>query len=444
MPTAMAEPVSIRPSPPNAAPPAALRPTHARYWVIAFAVALAIIQYVDRVCISQAAPLISRDLSLDKWQMGWVFSAFTLAYALFEIPAGYLGDRIGPRKVLLRIVLWWSFFTAATGWVWNWASLLVTRFLFGAGEAGAFPNLTKAFQRWLPLRERTRAQGVMWMSARLGGAFTPALVFLCLQYVTWRVAFLLFGLLGVVWAIVFFRWYRDDPRAQKQVNAAEAALLPVAVTEGSHFKAPWKQLFASRTVWCLCGQYFACSYSFYFFITWFPTYLLEARHFEIGQGSLLAGMPLLLGACGSLFAGWVSPILGRGPAGMGRTRRGLGALGCAGAACLLIVPTWLTNPYLAVAAIALVGFCNDIQLPGAWTACMDVGGQAVATLSGTMNMMGNVGGCVSPIVCGYIVKQTGNWNLAFYVTAAAYVLGAFCWLAMDPVTPLEEQGKGKG
>ena len=166
------------------------RPTRARYWVIAFAVALAIIQYIDRVCISQAAPLISRDLSLNKWQMGWVFSAFTLAYALFEIPAGYLGDRIGPRKVLLRIVLWWSFFTVATGWVWNWTSLLVTRFLFGAGEAGAFPNLTKAFHRWLPQHERTRAQGVMWMSARLGGAFTPGLVFLCLQYVTWRTCLL--------------------------------------------------------------------------------------------------------------------------------------------------------------------------------------------------------------------------------------------------------------
>ena len=438
----MAEPLSIRPSPPNAAPPACLRPTHARYWVIVFAVALAIIQYIDRVCISQAAPFISRDLGLNKWQMGWVFSAFTLAYALFEIPAGYLGDRIGPRKVLLRIVLWWSFFTVATGWVWNWVSLLVTRFLFGAGEAGAFPNLTKAFHRWLPLHERTRAQGVMWMSARLGGAFTPGLVFLCLQYVTWRTAFLLFGLLGVVWAIIFFWWYRDDPRAVKQVNAAEAALLPVEADAGHHFKAPWKLLFTSRTVWCLYGQYFACSYSFYFFITWFPTYLLEARHFDVGQGSLLAGMPLLLGACGSLFAGWISPILSR-RAGRGAPGRGAAWARSAavGAACLLIVPTWLTNPYLAVAAIALVGFCNDIQLPGAWTACMDVGGKSVATLSGTMNMMGNVGGFVSPIVCGYIVKQTGNWNLAFYVTAGAYLLGAFCWLGMDPVTPLEEQGR---
>ena len=415
------------------------RPTHTRYWVIVFAVALAVIQYIDRVCISQAAPFITRDFLLDETQMGWVFSAFTLAYALFEIPAGYLGDRIGPRKVLLRIVLCWSFFTAATGWMWNWGSLVVTRFLFGAGEAGAFPNLTKAFHRWLPLAERTRAQGIMWTSARLGGAFTPLLVFACLQHITWRVAFQLFGLLGVFWAIVFAWWYLDDPRAHKQVNAAEAALLPAEADPADHFHVPWKLLFTSRTVWCLCGQYFACSYSFYFFITWFPTYLFKARGFDLKQSALLAGTPLFVGAFGSLLAGWLSPILSRRLADVRRVRRGMGAAGALGAAALLILATWLTNPYLAVAAIALVAFCNDIQMPGAWTACMDVGGKSVATLSGTMNMMGNVGGFVSPIVCGYLVKHTGNWNLAFYVTAAAYLLGAVCWLSMDPVTPLELQ-----
>src|SRR4051812_2082013 len=159
-----------------AVPPAAVAaPTQARYWVVVFAVTLAIIQYIDRVAISQAAPLISADLSLSPQQMGWVFSAFTLAYALFEIPGGYLGDRIGPRRVLLRIVVWWSCFTAATGWTWNWVSLLATRFLFGAGEAGCFPNLTKAFNRWLPTTERSHAQGILWMSARWGGAAAPLL-----------------------------------------------------------------------------------------------------------------------------------------------------------------------------------------------------------------------------------------------------------------------------
>jgi MFS transporter, ACS family, glucarate transporter len=427
------------PPPGGGASPASGFPTRTRHWVIVFAIALAIIQYIDRVCISQAAPLISKDLRLTDAEMGWVFSAFTLAYALFEIPAGYLGDRIGPRRVLLRIVLWWSFFTAATGWMRSWASLVATRFLFGAGEAGAFPNLTKAFNRWLPLSERPRAQGIMWMSARLGGAFTPLLVLGCLQFVTWRAAFLLFGLLGVVWALLFHWWYRDDPRAHPGVNAAEAALLPVETAATPHFQVPWGKLFSSRTVWCLCGQYFACSYSFYFFITWFPTYLMKQRGFDMKQSAWLAGTPLFLGACGSLFAGWLLPLLTRRWSDPRRARRLVGAAGAAFAAALLIVATQLADPLLAVAAIALVAFGNDVQLPGAWTACMDVGGRYVGTLSGTMNMMGNIGGFLSSIVTGYIVQWTGRWELAFYVTAAAYVLGVGFWLAMDPVTPLEEQ-----
>src|SRR5215470_5118760 len=151
-------------------------PTGVRHLVVVFAVALAVVTYIDRVCISQAAPIMSKDLGLDSRSMAWAFTAFGWAYALFEIPGGYLGDRIGPRAVLARIVLWWSFFTAATGWAWNFVSLMVTRFLFGMGEAGCFPNLTKAFTTWLPEKERTRAQSMMWLSARWGGAFTLLLV----------------------------------------------------------------------------------------------------------------------------------------------------------------------------------------------------------------------------------------------------------------------------
>jgi ACS family glucarate transporter-like MFS transporter len=434
-------PVMSRPDRVPAAPPAdAAAPTHARNWVIVFAVTLAVIQYLDRVAISQAAPLISQDLALSPQQMGWVFSAFTLAYALFEIPGGYLGDRIGPRKVLLRIVVWWSLFTAATGWVWSWASLVLTRFLFGAGEAGCFPNLTKAFNRWLPGPERSRAQGIMWMSARWGGAAAPLLVFGCLQYVNWRVTFLLFGGLGVIWAVVFRWWYRDDPRAHLSVNAAEAALLPAEPgPEAGHDLVPWGKLARSRTVWCLCGQYAALSYAWYFFITWFPTYLLQARGFDLKQSALLAGTPLLLGGFGALVAGWVAPRLSRRLGSVRRARCGLGAAGMAAAAGWLVCSTFVANPYLAVAIIALVSFCNDLMLPGAWTSCMDVGGRFVGTLGGAMNMMGNLGGFLSPIVIGYLVQRTNSWTLAFHVTAGVYLIGAVCWLLLDPVTPLEEQ-----
>ena len=207
--------------------------------MVVFAIVLAVIQYIDRVAISQAAPLISKDLGLDKAQMAWVFAAFTMAYAAFEIPTGYWGDKMGARRVLIRVVLWWSFFTAATGWVWSFWSLFVVRFLFGAGEAGCFPNIARAFNRWLPRDERVRAQGILWMSARWGGAVAPLLLVLVLQYVNWRRAFELFALLGVVWCVFWYRWFRDKPADHPKVNAAELALMPTFEGKSDHPHVPW-------------------------------------------------------------------------------------------------------------------------------------------------------------------------------------------------------------
>ena len=180
-------------------------PSKARYIVTAFAVTLAVITYIDRVGIAVAAPLISKELALSTIQMGWALSAFGWAYAVFEIPGGWLGDKIGPRRVLMRIVMWWSFFTAATGWVWSAPSLIATRALFGAGEAGAFPNLTRVLTIWLPVKERERAQALVWLATRLSGAFTPILVALLISAISWRRTFELFGPIGVVWAILFYR-----------------------------------------------------------------------------------------------------------------------------------------------------------------------------------------------------------------------------------------------
>jgi len=416
------------------------RPTHVRYLVIVFAVALAVITYIDRVCISQAAPAITRELSLTTVQMGYTFAAFGWAYALFEIPGGFLGDWMGPRKVLMRIVLWWSFFTAATGWAWNFLSLVVTRALFGAGEAGCFPNLTKSFTTWLPQHERVRAQGIMWLSARWGGAFTPYLVVLTFQFMSWRHAFELFGGIGVIWAVFFYYWYRDDPRDHPRVNAAELRLL--RGTEGlaqSHANVPWGKLLRSRTVWCLCAQYFCLSYGWYFYITWLPTYLKEARGLELGRGAVLAGLPLFLGGLGSLFCGMISAPLTKLTGSVSLTRKVMAFIGFTAASLLLIVSINLKNPVSAMIAMGFASFANDLVMPGSWGACMDVGGRYAGTLSGTMNMMGNIGGAVSPMAIGYMLRWTNhNWDVTFYVSAAVYFMGSFFWLLMDPVTPLDE------
>jgi MFS transporter, ACS family, glucarate transporter len=418
-------------------------PTRARYWVIVFAITLAVITYIDRVCISKAAPLIQADLGLTKQQMGYAFAAFGWAYALFEIPGGWLGDIIGPRKVLMRVVVMWSAFTAATGWAFNMISLVIFRFLFGVGEAGCFPNLTKAFTIWLPKDERVRAQGIMWLSARWGGAFTPLLVAWVLNYVTWRWAFVLFGFLGVIWAVFFYRWFRDNPHEHPSVNKAELALLPSADKSIAHGNVPWGRFVASPTVWLLWGQYFAMSYGWYFYITWMPTYLKESfPQLSEMQRTLLNCIPLFFGGLGSIFCGLISAPLGRWMGGTARTRRMMGFLGLGGAGVMLLVSIQFKNPLIAVLAVGVASFCNDLAMPGGWGACMDVGGRFAGSLSGSMNMMGNAGGALAPMVVPMVLQATNNnWNANFVMFAVVYFLGALCWLFINPVTPLDGSEK---
>ena len=414
------------------------RPTRVRYWVIVFAVALAVVTYIDRVSISFAATDIRHDLHLDPVEMGWAFTAFGWAYALFEMPGGFLGDWMGPRKVLMRIVLWWSFFTAATGWAWNFASLAVTRFLFGAGEAGCFPNLTKAFTTWLPHRERVRAQGFMWLSARWGGAFTPPLVAWVMGRVGWRHSFEIFGSLGLIWGAVFYWWYRDDPLQNASLNRAERDLLHESSKLASgHGDVPWGKFLRSRSAWMLCWQYFCLSYGWYFYITWFPTYLREGRHVELISSAWLSVAPLFFGGLGNPVSVAINARMVRAGFSVRTTRRVLAYVGFAGAASFLVVSTRMHDPQTAVLLIGLASFCNDLVMPGAWGSAMDIGGKYAGTLSGAMNMWGNIGGALAPLVIGYVLAWTNsNWNLTFYISAAIYLMGIVCWAFLDPVTPV--------
>lgn len=418
--------------------------------MMAFVIVLAVITYIDRVAISQATPEIRRELGFSEKQMGAVFSAFTLAYALFEIPGGWLGDRFGPRSVLMKVVAMWSVFTAATGLAWNYASMLVCRFLFGVGEAGCFPNVTKIFTIWLPSRERVRAQGILWLSARWGGAFTPLLVALVLAAVNWRVAFMLFGLLGVVWAVAFYRWFRDKPGEHPAVNAAELALMDGAECNApGHGSMPWGKLLRSRTAWLLWLQYFCMSYGWYFYITWLPTYLREARSVPLEKSALLAGLPLFFGGVGCFVGGWLAKRLAESWDSVIWARRVVACAGLVGAGAMLVVATRLGDPVWAMVALGLASFSNDLAMASGWGACMDVGGRHAGALSGSMNMMGNLGGAVGPFVVGLILDagksavdakpSFESWVTCFLVAAGIYFIGAVAWLFIDPVTDLEKQ-----
>lgn len=436
----MAQPTSLGTS---------VKPTKARYWVIVFAVTLAILSYIDRVCISQAAPHIMRDLNLSRSQMGMIFSAFAIAYALFEIPGGWMGDALGPRRVLMRIVIWWSAFTAITGYMWNFTSMYVARFLFGAGEAGCFPNLTKSFSAWLPTGERVRAQAIMWMAARWGGAFTPPLVVWTFLHMSWRMAFVVYGAIGIIWAVIFYWWYRDNPREHPSVNEGELALL--AGNErlaAGHGNVPWGRLLRSRTIWLLWAQYFLITYPWYFYITWLPTFLKERYPaLNDSERANLAIFPLFFGGIGSLICAWVTPRIMRATGSMRTTRRFMGALGFLGASLMLFLFTRLVSADrpgtlefagLTMFCLGLTSLFNDLTMPGSWAACMDVGGKYAGTVSGSMNMMGNLAGFVAPWVGGRIVDAGLGWNTFLLTMSLSYLLGALCWPFIDPVTPIDE------
>ncbi len=419
-------------------------PTRAGRTLLWYSVVLAVILYLDRVCISQSQADISRELGLTKTDMGFVIMMFSLAYDIFEVPGGCLGDRIGPRAVLTRVVVWWSAFTVATGVAAGFWSLVAIRFLFGVGEAGCFPNLTKAFGNWFRGEDRTRAQAIMWLAARWGGAFTPLVVVITLDFMTWRHSFFLFGAVGFVWAFFFFRWFRNTPAEHPGVNAAERALLASPADAGlnahGHANPPWGAILASPSVWLLSLQYACLSYGFWFYLTWLPTYIREA--FGMTQAdrylaAALASLPLFLAGISVYLTGKVTPWLVSRVGSVARVRRGLGFAGCGIAAVMLVIATTFESPVMAMFAMGVSCFGNDMCMPGSWTACMDLGGKFAGTLSGFMNMMGMVGGMLAPYTIPLILERAGgNCDVPILVIAGVYAVGSLAWLGIDPVTPL--------
>jgi MFS transporter, ACS family, glucarate transporter len=414
------------------------RPTGARQGVVAFALAMMAIAYLDRVCISTAAPSIQRDLGLSDAQMGYVFSAFTFAYALFEVPSGWLADRFGARLMLARIVLWWSAMTAATALATGFASLLALRLLFGMGEAGALPSMSRAFARWLPPRERGRSFGLTIMAGALGGALTQPIAVFLIERVSWRSTFPVFGAVGLLWAAAWFAWFRDDPHAHGAVNAAELHLIGVDPPT-PHPAVPWRAILQHRGLLALCGMYGGAIYGWYFYLTWLPTYLLRARGFDLHSVGFLAALPLLAIAFGVFAGGWLSDLLSRrfGPTA-GRRFPGLVGLPAA-ALCVLgavETPAPQTATYLLTAAAGLAA----LGVAPAWAVCLDLGGLHAGVVSGAMNTFGNLGGVLSPLVVGFCLQTRGSWNAPLVSVACLYVLAGACWLAIDPRQPLVKSG----
>jgi MFS family permease len=414
-----------------------MKPSRVRYSVVVLAVGLAVLSYMQRVAISEAAGPISRDLHISKAGMGAIFGAFGLSYALFEVPMGLLGDRLGVRRVLTQIVLAWSCFTALTGAAWNVVSLYVIRFLFGAGEAGCFPNLTRMLSTWLPERERATAQSLMWAFTRWGGAATPPLAYLFITLVGWRYAFVGFAALGLVWCAIFLFWFRDDPAKHPAVNAAELALLEESRKLTTHREGHphWLSLLLTSHVAVLILQYFCFSYVWYFYVTWLPTYLHEVRGQSPQRAAALAVLPLLFGGFGCLGLGLMPRRV---------PRRVVAFCGFLATAILLFVFSRMRSAGSAMVAMGMASFCSDLTMPISWDACVEIGGPYTATVAAAMNMLGNLGGFVAPVIGGLILQRSGNWNLLIDTMIGAATVSSLCWLYLNPSEARRELARRYG
>ncbi|MEO8521628.1 MAG: MFS transporter [Acidobacteriota bacterium] len=417
--------------------------THVRYRVVALASALAMVTYLDRAAIGTLAPQIRHDLGLTAVQMGWVFTAFQLAYGLFEVPTGRWADRVGTRSVLARIVIWWSALTMATAAAFNYPAMLAVRFLFGAGEAGAWPCVARTFSRWIPQRERGRVQGVFFCGAHLVAGLTPAFIVGggllagwpgMLSVMSWRGVFITFGLAGLVWVAVWLSWFRDDPSEHPAVGAGELALIvggrPPESGHGSGWTY-WRTLIRSRNVIALSVMYIPNCMIFYFCITWLPTYLLERHGFNISGMALFAGLPLIVSMPGDLLGGWLTDRL-CSRYGLRVGRCGLGAAAYVGAGISLIAAGLVPSAVLAALLIALATGLTMFTLGAAWGTVIEIGGNHVGVVGGTMNSVGNLIAMLNPLIVAYSVAWFASWDLPLFIMGALFLVGAACWGLIDP------------
>lgn len=417
-------------------PPAVVaeRASRVRYRVVALAILLAAVTYLDRVCISRLAGQIMGDLSLSEHQMNFVFAAFALAYALFEIPTARWADRRGTRKVLARIVAWWSCFTIATAGAFSYGSLLVTRFLFGMGEAGAWPCVTSTFARWIPAKERGTVQGIFFTGAHISGGLTPMLVTVLMQYLHWRTIFMLFGMVGFVWAAAWYRWFRDDPSQHPQVNEAERELiLRGRQAAASHHASReyWLRLATHRNTWPLCLMYIGNVCAYYFCITWLPTYLEKRYGLSAVQLGVAAGMPLMVSVLGDLLGGVTTDrVTRRFGLRIGRSGVGAVAYGLAGVAMFLAANA--NQPALCVGLLSLAVALAMFTLAAAWATCIDIGGDHSGVVSATMNTAGNGFAMLMPFLAIFLKDRFGTWDAPLYMMSAMFFIGTVCWCLIDP------------
>jgi MFS family permease len=409
----------------------AARPTRVRHVVLWLTVALYLITYMDRVSISAAIPSIQKEFGFSTITVGWVLAAFQISYTIFNIPSGWAGDRIGARRALTLIVGWWSLFTALTAAMFSASSMIVCRLLFGVGEAGAFPIATRSLSNWLLPSERGWAQGATHAGSRLGGAITPVIVAAIIAALGWRAPFLIFAVIGLIWGVVWFKFYRDYPDEHAGVNQQERDMINSALNRKKRASrsVPWKQILSSRQMWLLALMYACYGYSINIYLTWFPKYLVDTHHMNLTTMGFYASLPLMAGVAGDLLGGWSSDHLVK-RIGLGWARRLVAMIGFLGAGGFIMLAINIANPEIGIIFFALAVFFLELTVGVSWAVALDIGDEYAGSVSAVMNTVGSVGQTASAAGTGYLVTAY-SWNAAFTVLGVLGLVGALLFSQID-------------
>jgi ACS family glucarate transporter-like MFS transporter len=409
-----------------------------RHRVLVLLCSLTTLTYLDRICISIVGVRVKADLGLSNEQFGWVLGAFALAYALFEIPSGILGDHIGPRAVFIRIVLWWSLFTAVTGLVTGLISLLIVRFLFGVGESGTYPNSLIVISRWFPANETGRALSWVGIGSQIGSAIAPLIILPLAAAYGWRVPFFVNGAIGIIWVIICFAWFKNFPHEMKNISASEEKLIAASrrYKKDQHLIS-WKVIFKHRTIWALLLMYFCCQWANYFFIAWMPVYLQEGRHFSEQQTKPIIFTLFITGIIGLLTAGFAGDwLLKKKGLRSGRRLVGMLGLGMCGV-CIFLSALPVSNNAAAFCLIAANGFFS-FGVMVSYAVCADIGRNNSGTVTGAMNFFGQMGAFFLAIIFGKTADLTHNFNYPLFVVAFVMLAGCLLWLGIDPEKQLAD------
>ncbi|SAK64660.1 MFS transporter [Caballeronia ptereochthonis] len=396
------------------------------------------ISYIDRVNIAVAGPLIRQEMGLTSVQLGLVFSAFAYPYAVMQIVGGWLADRFGPKLVLTVLSLIWGAATLATGFAGSIAMLVLMRVALGIGEGGAFPTATRAFTYWMPVHERGFAQGITHSFARLGGAVTPPVVLAVVAASGWREAFILLGVASLAWTALYLFVFTNSPDENRRITPEETAEIGYRAGECARAKknaTPWRKLI--HRMWLVTFVDFCYGWLLWVYLTWLPSYLKESRGFDLKHLALFTALPLLAGVIGDTLGGVLSDRIYRLTGRLRLARCSILVVGMGGSLAFLLPMVNAPSPIAAVWFLTGSFFFLEITNPVLWTLPLDIAGKYAGTAGGMMNTGFGVAGMVSPVAFGYLIEQTGSYNVPFTISAGLLAVGAVAALFIDTSKTVE-------